>query len=172
MAAWRTGFTSVSRGTSPRAAPSPWTTPWTTSVRPDDVVAGNYPLDVQTPTPADDGYVYGVPDVYGARLCVALPEGPDNLWVVGKTAGYDPLAAASARVVPFGMALGEAVGVAAAGAAPSGYVGSSFRARRGACSGTAPTLERPGRVPACGQNAHTDRPGDAPPLCGVPDAAP
>ena len=86
-------------------------------VRPDDVAAGNYPLDVQSLTPADNGYVYGVPEVYGARLCVALPKGPDNLWVVGKTAGYDPLAAASARVVPFGMALGEAVGVAAAEAA-------------------------------------------------------
>ena len=95
-------------------------------VRPDDVVAGNYPLDVQTLTPADDGYVYGVPDVYGARLCVALPEGPDNLWVVGKTAGYDPLAAASARVVPFGMALGEAVGVAAARAAQVGVSARAF----------------------------------------------
>ena len=94
-------------------------------VRPDDVVAGNYPLDVQTLTPADNGYIYGVPDVYGARLCVALPEGPDNLWVVGKTAGYDPLAAASARVVPFGMALGEAVGV---GAAQAAQVGVSARA--------------------------------------------
>ena len=61
-------------------------------VRPDDVAAGSYPLDVQTLTPDDDGFVYGVPEVYGARLCVALPRRPDNLWVVGKTAGYDPLA--------------------------------------------------------------------------------
>lgn len=83
-------------------------------VRPDDVAAGNYPLDVQTLTPGDDGYVYGVPELYGARLCVALPQGVENLWLVGKTAGYDPLAASSARVVPFGMALAEAVGVASA----------------------------------------------------------
>ncbi len=86
-------------------------------IRPDDVAAGNYPLDVQTLTPDDDGYVYGVPEIYGARLCVALPEGFENLWLVGKKAGYDPLAASSARVVPFGMALAEAVGVASAQAA-------------------------------------------------------
>ncbi len=96
------------------------------TVRPDDVAAGNYPLDVQSLTPADDGYVYGVPVVYGARLCVALPKGPDDLWIVGKTAGYDPLSASSARVVPFGMALGEAVGVAAAGAAQAGVSARTF----------------------------------------------
>ena len=95
-------------------------------VRPNDVVAGNYPLDVQTLTPGDDGYVYGVPEVYGARLCVALPKNPDNLWILGKSAGFDPLAAASARVVPFGMALGEAVGVAAADAAQSGRSASVY----------------------------------------------
>ncbi len=106
-------------------------------VRPDDIAAGNYPLDVQTLTPDDNGYVYGVPEVYGARLCVALPAGPDNsadnggpdnLWIVGKSAGYDPLAAASARVVPFGMALGEAVGVAAANAAQAGRSASAYAA--------------------------------------------
>ena len=79
----------------------------------EDVVAGGYPLDVQVLTPQDTGFVFGVPEVYGARLCVTIPKNIDNLWVVGKSAGYDPLAASSARVVPFGMALGEAVGVAA-----------------------------------------------------------
>ena len=97
-------------------------------VRPDDVAAGNYPLDVQTLTPDDNGYVYGVPEVYGVRLCVALPKNLDNLWIVGKSAGFDPLAAASARVVPFGMALGEAVGVAAADAAQSGHSASAYAA--------------------------------------------
>ena len=95
-------------------------------VRPDDVAAGNYPLDVQTLTPADNGYVYGVPEVYGAGLCVTLPKRPDDLWIAGKSAGYDPLAAASARVVPFGMALGEAVGVAAADAAQRGRSASAY----------------------------------------------
>lgn len=95
-------------------------------VRPTDVAAGSYPLDVQTLTPDDHGYVYGVPEVYGVRLCTALPRRPENLWVVGKTAGYDPLAASSARVVPFGMALGEAVGVAAAAAARTGRTASAL----------------------------------------------
>ena len=86
----------------------------------EDVAAGGYPLDVQTLTPHDNGYVYGTPDVYGARLCMNVPKGVDGLWVVGKAAGYDPLAASSARVVPFGMAVGEALGVAAARAAALG----------------------------------------------------
>ena len=89
-------------------------------VTPMDVAAGGYPLDVQTLTPHDSGYVYGTPEVYGARLCMNVPEGVDGLWVIGKAAGYDPLAASSARVVPFGMAVGEAVGVAAARAAALG----------------------------------------------------
>lgn len=77
------------------------------------IAAGGYPLDVQTLTPFDNGYVYGTPEIYGAELCMNVPQGLDNLWVVGKAAGYDPIAASSARVVPFGMAIAEAVGLAA-----------------------------------------------------------
>jgi hypothetical protein len=77
------------------------------------IAAGGYPLDVQTLTPYDNGYVYGTPEIYGAELCINVPIGLDNLWVVGKAAGYDPIAASSARVVPFGMAVAEAVGIAA-----------------------------------------------------------
>ena len=43
-----------------------------------------------------------------------VPEHIGNVWVAGKAAGFDPIAHSSARVVPFGMAIGEAVGVAAA----------------------------------------------------------
>lgn len=85
-----------------------------------DVAAGGYPLDVQSLRRSDDGFVFGVPEVYGARLCMAIPEGVDGLWVVGRSAGFDPLAQSSARVVPFGMAFAEAVGVAAALAAALG----------------------------------------------------
>ncbi|MEJ2292981.1 MAG: FAD-dependent oxidoreductase, partial [Deinococcales bacterium] len=84
------------------------------------VAAGGYPLDVQSLTLHDTGFVFGTPVVYGARLCMAVAPHPAPLWVVGKTAGFDPIAFASARVVPFGMALGEAVGVAAARAASQG----------------------------------------------------
>jgi hypothetical protein len=95
-----------------------------------DVAAGGYPLDVQTLTPNDHGYVFGLPEVYGVRLCVAVPKGVDNLWVVGKAAGYDPLAASSARVVPMGMALGEAVGVAAARATEASVTPAAFATSR------------------------------------------
>jgi hypothetical protein len=83
-------------------------------VTPLDVVTGGYPLDVQPLSLSDSGFVFGTPVIYGARLCVTVPENLDGIWVVGKAAGFDPIAASSARVVPFGMALGEAVGVAAA----------------------------------------------------------
>ncbi len=78
------------------------------------VAAGGYPLDVQTLTPYDSGYVYGTPEIYGVELCVNVPLETENLWIVGKAAGYDAIAASSARVVPFGMVVAEAVGVAAA----------------------------------------------------------
>lgn len=87
-----------------------------------DVAAGGYPLDAQTFTPNDSGFVFGVPDIYGGRLCMMLPAGgPSDLWVVGRSAGYDPVAFSSARVVPFGMAMAEAAGVAAARAARLGH---------------------------------------------------
>jgi hypothetical protein len=85
-----------------------------------DVAAGGYPLDVQTLRPSDDGFVFGLPDVYGARLCMTVPTGLDGVWVVGRSFGADPIAMSSARVVPFGMAVAEAVGVAAALAARTG----------------------------------------------------
>lgn len=89
-------------------------------VTPLDIAAGGYPLDVQPLTPFDTGFVFGTPDIYGVQLCVAVPDNLTNLWVVGKAAGYDPIAASSARVVPFGMAVAEAVGVAAARAVAEG----------------------------------------------------
>jgi hypothetical protein len=82
---------------------------------PGDVALGGYPLDVQSLTPEDDGFVFGTPAAYGVPLCVAVPaDGPVGLWAVGRSAGYDPVAHASARVVPLGMAVAEGVGVAAA----------------------------------------------------------
>lgn len=90
-------------------------------VTPQDVAAGGYPLDAQSMTPSDTGYVWGNPEMYGGRLCMLVPlGGPSSLWVVGRSAGFDPVAFASARVVPFGMAMAEAAGVAAAAAVERG----------------------------------------------------
>lgn len=88
---------------------------------PFDVAIGGYPLDLQSLTLNDDGFVFGAPDLYGVPLCVTVPAtGPDRVWTVGRSVGYDPVAHASARVVPLGMAVAEAVGVAAALAAGRG----------------------------------------------------
>lgn len=89
-------------------------------VTPFDVAAGGYPLDAQAYTPHDSGFVWGTPDIYGGRLCMMVTPTVPDLWVVGRSAGYDPIAFSSARVVPFGMAMGEAAGVAAALAAVRG----------------------------------------------------
>ncbi len=92
------------------------------------IAAGGYPLDVQVLTPSDNGFVYGTPVIYGAELCVTVPRGLDNVWVVGKAAGYDPIAHSSARVVPFGIVVAEAAGVAAAFAAFEGLTPAEYAA--------------------------------------------
>lgn len=91
-----------------------------------DVAVGGYPLDVQPLSEHDTGFVFGTPEIYGAPLCVAVPNDVYGLWIVGKSAGYDPIAASSARVVPFGMAVAEGVGVAAALAADAGLEPAEF----------------------------------------------
>ena len=83
-------------------------------VTPFDVAAGGYPLDAQTYTPFDSGFVWGTPDIYGGRLCMMVTRQVENVWVVGRSAGYDPIAFSSARVVPFGMVMAEAAAVGAA----------------------------------------------------------
>jgi hypothetical protein len=90
---------------------------WVTDL---DIAIGGYPLDVQTLRPSDTGFVFGMPDIYGGRLCMMKPDNLQGVWVVGRSAGYDPLAQSSARVVPFGMAMAEAAGVAAAHAVREG----------------------------------------------------
>ncbi|MBC7325884.1 MAG: FAD-dependent oxidoreductase, partial [Moorella sp. (in: Bacteria)] len=80
---------------------------------PDAIALGSYPVDVQATSPQDTGYVYGRPEVYSIPFRSLVPLGVDNLLVVGRSAGYTHLAAGSARVVPVGMATGDAAGVAA-----------------------------------------------------------
>lgn len=81
---------------------------------PDRIAIGSYPVDVQATSPADTGYVYGKPKMYAIPLRSLIPQRVDNLLIVGRSAGYTHLAAGSARVVPVGMAEGDAAGVAAA----------------------------------------------------------
>lgn len=80
---------------------------------PDTVALGSYPVDVQATTPHDSGFVYGDPKAYGIPLRSLIPSDVEDLLVVGRAAGYSHLAAGSARVVPIGMATGDAAGISA-----------------------------------------------------------
>ena len=81
----------------------------------DDTVAiGSYPVDVPPNDSRLVGIILGNPDRYGVPFRCLVPLGVDDLLVVGRSASYTSLAAGSARVIPLGMAEGDAAGVAAA----------------------------------------------------------
>ena len=79
----------------------------------DTIALGGYPLDYQASVPEYNGFVLFNPDVYGIPFRSLIPKGYSNLLVVGRSSGYSSLAAASSRVLPTGMAAGEAAGTAA-----------------------------------------------------------
>ncbi|SDF43572.1 FAD dependent oxidoreductase [Thermus arciformis] len=81
---------------------------------PDAVALGGYPLDGQAYFPGETPYLLGTPAPYGVPFRALVPREVKNLLVVSQAAGFDSVAAFSARVVPLQMALGEAAGVAAA----------------------------------------------------------
>lgn len=87
---------------------------WTNKYHWDTIAYGAYPVDVQAQTPQDYGYVIASPKQYGIPFRSLVPLEIDGLLVVGRSAGFSSLAAGSARVVPTGMATGEAAGAAAA----------------------------------------------------------
>lgn len=81
---------------------------------PDKIVLASYPVDLQPYSPGDLGQVVGNPRAYTIPFRALVPKGFDNLLVAGRSAGYDALAQGSARVLPVGMAEGQAAGLAAA----------------------------------------------------------
>lgn len=81
---------------------------------PDAVALGGYPLDGQAYFPGETPYLLGTPAPYGVPFRSLVPRELKNLLVVSQAAGFDSVAAFSARVVPLQMALGEAAGVAVA----------------------------------------------------------
>jgi len=80
----------------------------------DRIALGSYPVDIQPSANQTMGIVLGDPDRYSIPFRSLVPLEVENLLVVGRSASYTSLAAASARVIPIGMAGGEAAGVAAA----------------------------------------------------------
>lgn len=93
---------------------------WTNKDHWDSIGIGAYPVDVQTITPYDTGYVLCDPKQYGIPFRSLVPKKVEGLLIVGRSAGYSSLAAGSARIVPTGMVTGEAAGVAAALAIENG----------------------------------------------------
>lgn len=80
----------------------------------DTIAIGSYPVDVPPNAKRKVGYIVGAPDRYGVPFRCLVPQQIDGILVVGRSASYTSLAAGSARVIPLGMAEGDAAGVAAA----------------------------------------------------------
>jgi len=80
----------------------------------DRIGFGSYPLDIQAQTADHFGDVTGKPEQYAIPFRCIVPIGVTNLTVVGRSAGFDSLAQASARTVPVGIAAAQAAGIAAA----------------------------------------------------------
>lgn len=80
----------------------------------DKVAIVAYPADIQPTAGQTYGTVIGSPDRYAIPFRSLVPLKVENMLVIGRSASYTSLAAGSARVIPVGMAEGEAAGVASA----------------------------------------------------------
>lgn len=86
---------------------------WENANKTDAIAYGSYPVDVQAMHEKHYGNVISTPNQYAIPYRSILPLEIDNLLVTSKASGYDSLAAASARVIPTGMAMAEAGGLIA-----------------------------------------------------------
>lgn len=80
----------------------------------DKIAIVAYPADIQPTAGQTYGTVIGSPDRYAIPFRSIVPLNVENMLVIGRSASYTSLAAGSARVIPVGMAEGEAAGVASA----------------------------------------------------------
>lgn len=78
------------------------------------VAMASYPLDVQTTSIYDWGYVIANPKHYYIPFGCIVPKGFTNLLTASRSSSYSSMAAGSARVIPTGMSLAEAAASAAA----------------------------------------------------------
>lgn len=79
----------------------------------DAIAYGSYAVDIQRLDREDNGAVMMAPLQYGVPYRTLVPLKVDNLLVVGRSASFDSLPHGSARVIPLGMATGQAAGAAA-----------------------------------------------------------
>lgn len=78
----------------------------------DDIAIGGYPADIQATAPTNYGTITVNPNQYGIPFRSLVPLEVDNLLVASKASGYSSLAAGSTRIIPTGMAVAQAAGVA------------------------------------------------------------
>lgn len=79
----------------------------------DAIAYGSYRVDIQRLNHVDRGAIVMAPKQYGVPFRSIVPLKVDNLLVVGRAASFDTIPHGSARVIPLGMATGEAAGAAA-----------------------------------------------------------
>jgi len=78
----------------------------------DAIAYGAYEVDIQSLNASNKGSIMMVPKQYGVPFRCLVPLKVDGLLVVGRSASFDTLPHGSARVMPLGMATGEAAGAA------------------------------------------------------------
>lgn len=78
------------------------------------IALASYPIDVQTTSIYDYGYIIGAPDQYYIPMGTIIPKGFKNLLTIGRSGSYTSIASGSARVIPTGMTLGQSAGIMAA----------------------------------------------------------
>jgi hypothetical protein len=78
----------------------------------DAIAYGSYEVDIQSLNANNKGSIMMVPEQYGVPFRCLVPLKVDGLLVVGRSASFDTLPHGSARVIPLGMATGQAAGAA------------------------------------------------------------
>lgn len=77
------------------------------------IAMASYPIDVQTTSIYDWGYIIGNPKQYYIPMETIIPKGYTNLMTIGRSGSYTSIAAGSARVIPTGMTLAQSAGIMA-----------------------------------------------------------
>ncbi|MCL1849131.1 MAG: FAD-dependent oxidoreductase, partial [Clostridiales bacterium] len=110
----------------------------------DRIAHGSYPVDIQPTSPGNYGNVIGVPDIYSIPFRCLVPLRVDGLLVAGRSASYDSIPHGSIRVIPIGMAAGEACGTAAAFAIGTGMTFRQLSGDKDAVKQLQDTLKKQG----------------------------
>ncbi|RXZ81818.1 FAD-dependent oxidoreductase [Paenibacillaceae bacterium] len=78
----------------------------------DAIAYGSYAVDIQSTSSGGIGTILMNPAQYGVPFRSLVPLEVDGLLVIGRAASFDSVPHGSARVIPLGMATGEAAGAA------------------------------------------------------------